>query len=93
MLCANKPATLECRVTLNTVIGSDLSVLNISWYHNGTYLPTNSVTRDDNQCMYIGTLDLMSVNDTSSGEYTCEANIIENKRAVNKSTFVKVQGQ
>ena len=89
LLCINKPAILECHVILNTAIGSDLSVLNISWYHNGTYLSTNNATRDD-QYLYISTLDLISVNDTSGGEYTCGANIIEHKMNL---TNITVQGQ
>ena len=68
LLCINKPAILECHVILNTAIGSNLSVLNISWYHNGTYLSTNNVTRDDDQYLYISTLYLISVSDTNSGE-------------------------
>ena len=91
LLCINNPAILECHVTLNTAIGSDLSVLNISWYHNGTYLSTNNVTRDDDQYLYISRLYLISVNDTNSGEYTCEANIVEDEKLVIKST--NVQGQ
>ena len=90
LLCTNKPAILECHVTLNTVIGSNLSVLNISWYHNGTYLSTNNVTRDDERYLYISTLYLISVNDTSGGEYTCGANIIEHKMNL---TNITVQGQ
>ena len=92
-MCINKPAILECHVILNTAIGSDLSVLNISWYHNGTYLSTNNVTRDDDQYLYISTLYLISVSDTNSGEYICEANIVEDKKLVMNSTNVNVQGQ
>ena len=88
-LCINKPAILECHVTLNTVIGSDLSALNISWYHNGTYLSTNNVTRDDEQYLYISTLNL---NDTNSGEYTCKANIVDND-CIMSSNKVSAQGQ
>ena len=90
LLCTNKPAILECHVTLNTAIGSDLSVLNISWYHNGTYLLTNNVTRDDERYLYISTLYLISVNDTSGGEYTCEANVIEHEINL---TNVNLQGE
>ena len=91
-LCINESAILECHVTLNTAIGSDLSVLNISWYHNGTYLSNNSVSRND-QYLYISTLDLVSVSDTNSGGYTCNASIIENKTSVMDLINVTVQGQ
>ena len=91
-MCINESAILECHVTLNTAIGSDLSVLNISWYHNGTYLSNNSVSRND-QYLYISTLDLLSVSDTNSGGYTCNASIIENKTLVMDLINVTVQGQ
>ena len=93
LLCINNPAILECHVTLNTVIGSDLSVLNITWYHNGTYLSTNNVIRDDEQYLYISTLNLVSVNDTNGGKYTCKANIIEDDRTALNSTNFHVKGQ
>ena len=93
MLCINKPAILECHVTLNTAIGSDLSVLNISWYHNGTYLTTNNVTRDDEQYLYISTLHLTSVNGANSGEYICGANIVEDEESVMNLININVQGQ
>ena len=89
LLCTNKPAILECHVILNTAIGSDLSVLNISWYHNGTYLSTNNVIRNDEQYLYISTLNL---NGTNSGEYTCKANIVDNK-CIMSSNKVSAQGQ
>ena len=91
-MCINKPAILECHVILNTAIGSDLSVLNISWYHNGTYLSNNSVARNDEQYLYISTLNLISVSVTNSGEYTCKANIVEDEYKMN-STNINVQGQ
>lgn len=91
-LCVNESVLLECAVTLNTVIGFDLSVLNISWFHNGTYIPTNNITRNDEVYLYISTLQLPSVNDTNSGKYTCEANVIESERSIVNYTFVYVQG-
>ena len=84
---------MECHVILNTPIGSDLSVLNISWYHNGTYLSASNITKDDDQYLYISTLYLISVNDTSSGEYACEASIIEDEELMMNLTNVSVQGQ
>ena len=93
LLCIDESATLECHVILNTPIGSDLSVLNISWYHNGTYLSASNIIRDDDQYLYISTLYLISVNDTSSGEYVCEASIIENEELVMNFTNVSIQGQ
>ena len=93
LLCIDESATLECHVILNTAIGSDLSVLNISWYHNGTYLSTNSIFKDDDQYLYISTLYLISVNDTSSGEYVCEASIIEDEELVMNLANVSVQGK
>ena len=92
-LCINEAAILECHVTLNASISSDLSVLNISWYHNGTYLSTNNATRDDDQYLYISTLDLISVKGTSSGNYTCQANIIEDKKTKPNFMTVSVKGQ
>ena len=92
-LCINESATLECHVTLNTAIGSDLSVLIISWYHNGTYISTNSITRDDDQSLYISTLHIMSVKGTSSGNYTCQAKIVEDERTKLSFTTVSVKGQ
>ena len=91
-MCINKPAILECHVTLNTAIGSDLSVLNISWYHNGTYLTTNNVTRDDERYLYISTLHLTSVNGANSGEYICGANIVEDEELVMNLININVQG-
>ena len=91
-MCINKPAILECHVTLNTAIGSDLSVLNISWYHNRTYLTTNNVTKDDEQYLYISTLHLTSVNGANSGEYICGANIVEDEELVMNLININVQG-
>ena len=93
LLCVNQSILLECQVTLNTIIGSDLSVLNISWLHNGTYIPTNNITRNNEEFLYISTLQLLSVNDTNSGVYTCEANVIESESTIVNYTFVYVQGQ
>ena len=93
LLCVNQSVLLECQVTLNTIIGSDLSVLNISWFHNETYIPTNNITRNDKEFLYISTLELLSVNDTNSGVYTCEANVIESESTIANYTFVYVQGQ
>ena len=92
-MCIDESATLECHVILNTAIGSDLSVLNISWYHNGTYLSASNIIRDDDQYLYISTLYLISVNDTSSGEYVCEASIIEDEELVMNLADVNVQGK
>ena len=92
-MCIDESATLECHVILNTAIGSDFSVLNISWYHNGTYLSASNIITDDDQYLYISTLYLISVNDTSSGEYVCEASIIENEELVMNFTNVSVQGK
>ena len=93
LLCIDESATLECHVILNTPIGSDLSVLNISWYHNGTYLSASNIAKDDGQYLYTSTLYLISVNDTSGGEYTCKASIIENKTLVMDLINATVQGQ
>ena len=93
LLCVNESALLECHVTLNTIIGSDLSVLNISWFHNGTYIPTNNITRNDEEFLYISKLNLPSVNDTNNGEYTCEANVIEDTDTEENTTSISVYGE
>ena len=56
-------------------------------------LSTNNVTRADDQYLYISTLYLISASDTNSGEYICEAHIVEDKKLVMNSTNVNVQGQ
>uniref|UniRef100_A0A1X7V2V0 Protein-tyrosine-phosphatase n=1 Tax=Amphimedon queenslandica TaxID=400682 RepID=A0A1X7V2V0_AMPQE len=93
LLCVNELALLECVVTLNTVIGSHLSVLNITWFYNGTYIPTNNITRNDEEYLYISTLQLLSVNDANSGEYACAANVIESERIIVGYTTANVRAK
>lgn len=86
-LCIN--GYLECHIKLNTTIGSDLSVLNTSWYHNGTYQTPSSIS-STNQKLFTSRLSVMSVTDGS--EYTCEASITGDDKPL-RSSSITVQSQ
>ena len=43
VVCVNSSIVIECTITLNTAIGSDLSVINYYWYHNDSLIEGSSI--------------------------------------------------
>ena len=92
--CVNSIAVIICNITVNTAIGSDLSVLNYTWYYNNTDITKRSnkleQKEQDNKVMTI--LNITSVQLSDTGTYECIANIISSNVTKSDSTLFDVKG-
>ena len=90
-VCINSSVDIECTITQNAAIGHDLSVLNYSWYQNGTVLDSsNTNISSTDQKVFTTRLSITSLMFTDGGEYTCEANVIETEQVMN-STIIDIE--
>ena len=82
-------AIIVCNITLNTVIGPDLSVLNYYWYHNNIDITNRSEilehTRGTNFVTTI--LNITSVQLYDAGVYECRAGIVDGYAVTNDTNF------
>ena len=69
---------IVCDINLNTVIGTDLSVLNYTWYFNSTELLNQSepLQSSDDSTVFTSRLNRTSIQVSSAGEYKCIAGIV-----------------
>ena len=92
--CVNSSAVIVCNITVNTVIGPNLSVFNYYWYHNNINITKRSVILEQkklgNKMMTI--LNISSVQLSDTGTYKCSANIIGSNVTGNDSTLFDVKG-
>ena len=83
-----------CNITLNTVIGPDLSVLNYTWYYNNTNITKRSEileqTKETNIAITI--LNITPVQPSNAGVYECSAGIVDGNTITSSTTSLCVQG-
>ena len=96
--CISSLTVITCTITLNTVIGPDLSVLNYTWYHNNINITNKSEIFKQSEVLnqsnlVITRLNIMSVLFSDTGMYECRANIIDSSVTINDSLFLVVQGK
>ena len=78
--------TIKCNITLNSVIGPNISSLQINWLHNNISItdehisisPTSTVSS-----LFITTLTISQVQTRDAGIYTCSANIVGHNATTN----------
>ena len=80
-------AIIVCNITLNTVIGPDLSVLNYYWYYNNTDITNRSEIFDQNKETNTVTtiLNITSVQPSNAGVYECRAGIVDSVIMANRT--------
>ena len=73
------PVVITCNITLNTVIGPDLSVLNYTWYQNDIDITNRSeILEQKRETNAISTiLNITSVLPSNAGVYKCRAGIVD----------------
>ena len=87
-------AVIVCNITLNTVIGPDLSVLNYTWYYNNTDVTNRSEIFDQNKETNVVTtiLNITSVQPSNAGVYQCSAGIVGSNTITSNTTQLCVKG-
>ena len=67
-----------CNITLNTVIGPDLSVLTYYWYHNNIDITNRSEILEQNKEINATTIiiNITSIQTLNAGKYICRAGIV-----------------
>ena len=90
---------IVCNITLNTAIGTDLSVLNYYWYHNNIDI-TNNITNQRlllfisiDGMSFTSTLKITSVQSSNAGIYQCSTGIVDSDGLVTNSTDLCVIGK
>ena len=86
-LAIGASAVIVCNITLNTVIGPDLSVLNYYWYHNNIDITNRSEVLEHNEETNIITaiLNIESFQPFKAGVYECSAGIVDSVIATNRT--------
>ena len=87
VVCVNSSIVIECTITLNTAIGSDLSVINYYWYHNDNLIEDSSITTTDKD-----TILSTQISISLPGTYICKANITGSVQTKNVSLDVVLEG-
>ena len=92
------PVVIVCNITLNTAIGSDLSVLNYTWYHNNININNNTMNQrlilplSGDGKAFTSTLQITSVKPSDAGLYQCSAGIVGDNTITSNTTKLCVQG-
>ena len=71
--------TIKCNITLNTVIGPNISSLQINWLHNNNSITDEHISISSTSTvssLFITTLNISQVQTRDAGIYTCSANIV-----------------
>ena len=93
-----RSVTIVCIITLNTAIGSDLSVLNYTWYHNNININNNTMNQrlilplSGDGKAFNSTLQITSVKPSNAGVYQCSAGIVGGNNITSSTTLLCVQG-
>ena len=87
-------AVIICNITLNTVIGPDLSVLNYYWYHNNIDITNRIEILEQNKETNTVTtiLNIVSVQPSNTGVYECRAGIVDSVIVTNR-TELCIEGE
>ena len=70
---------IRCNITLNNEIGSNISSLQIKWFHNNISITNEHISLSPTSTLsssFITTLTVIHVQTRDAGIYTCSANIV-----------------
>ena len=83
-----------CNITLNTAIGTDLSVLNYYWYHNNIGITNQRLIllHSIYEKAFTSTLQITSVKPSNAGVYQCSAGIVGGNTISSNTTHLCVKG-
>ena len=91
----NSSASINCIITLNTVIGPDTSFITHYWYYNNNTDITNRSTPlmiSGGHTSLITTLNISSVTPSDAGVYECGASIYDNYSTVRNTAQLCAKG-
>ena len=82
---------ITCNITLNTAIGSDLSVLSFTWYHDKKITKGMLFHRFD-KIVFTTTLEIALVELSNAGVYQCSAGIVGGNTITSNTTSLCLKG-